>query len=351
MRRLAFIVMAASVAVVSLAGCGSPGSSDQPSPFRLRTVAGYLVPWDSRSVVATGEGVLTEVSPAWYEPEASGRIIFASPQAEQSASAIETQATSLRLTIMPSIANYRGTRWDSALIHQLITDPQARPAHIMAVVNLVQSHQWAGIDLDYESLRGADRGAYSAFIRDLAAALHQAHKRLSVTVHAKTAEPGDWSGAQAEDWQALGDSADEIRVMAYDYATETSSPGPIAPATWVESVLRLAVAEIPHDKILLGVGTYGYDWISGHQGQDVQWADAEAIAQDHATEVMWDATSQSPWFTYTDTQGRVHTAWYENARSLKAKIDLASQYRVAGVFIWRLGGEDPAIWRELRLPA
>jgi spore germination protein YaaH len=32
-----------------------------------------------------------------------------------------------------------------------------------------------------------------------------------------------------------------------------------------------------------------------------------------------------------------HTVWYVNARSLQAKIDLAAQYQIAGVFIWRRG--------------
>ena len=68
----------------------------------------------------------------------------------------------------------------------------------------------------------------------------------------------------------------------------------------------------------------------------------------HNASVKWDPVSQSPWFAYTDDSGRPHTAWYENARSLKDKVDLALQYRVSGVFIWVLGGEDPEIWETLR---
>jgi hypothetical protein len=159
---------------------------------------------------------------------------------------------------MPSISNFRDGRWDSALIQHLLSDPVARAAHITAISTLVQTHGWAGVDLDYESLPNADRDAYSRFIQELSSTLHRMQKRLSVTVHAKTSEPGDWSGAQAEHWQALGAWADEIRVMAYDYATEQTAPGPIAPLSWVERVLRLAVAEIPRHKVLLGVGAYGY---------------------------------------------------------------------------------------------
>lgn len=348
----AFVAVAILMGISSILGCGATTPTGpraaQTSPYTLHTVAGYVVPWDARSVAATAQGALTEVSPDWYVPTESGQVVFASQDAQQSQSQTEALASSHHVLIVPTIANYVGDTWDGRLIHHLITDPQARAAHLAAIVELARSHQWAGIDLDYESLRAADRAAYSAFIHDLAAALHRVQKRLTLTVHAKTAEPGDWSGARAQDWRALGASADEVRVMAYDYSTDTSPPGAIAPVAWVQSVLQLAVAEVPRAKIVLGLATYGYDWMSGEQAQDLQWADAEALAQAHSAKVMWDPTSASPWFAYTDAGGHPHTVWYENARSLQAKLDLALRYRIGGVVLWRLGGEDPAIWELLR---
>lgn len=264
-RRKILAAVAALVELAMLAGCGAQPPSGQDtgqtgaSAFTLSTVAGYTVPEDARGVAAIGNGALTEVSPVWYQPTESGGLIFASRQAERSAAAITTAAQSDHVALIPSISNYRAGQWDSALIHQIISDPQTRAAHITTIVDMTKSHQWAGIDIDYESLSAADRSAYSAFIGELGSALRQAGKRLTVTVHAKTSEPGDWSGARAQDWKALGAAADEVRVMAYDYSTESSAPGPIAPLPWVQSVLRLAVSEIPRDKIILGVPTYGYD--------------------------------------------------------------------------------------------
>lgn len=349
----ALVMVALLAAAASIVGCGSTPTSHnavQPSSYpyaALHIVAGYVATWDARSVSAS-ENTLTEVSPVWYEPTESGQIDFASPDAKQSQAAIVAQASSHHVAIMPTISNYVGSKWDGKLIHQLISDPQKRASHLAAIADLARSGPWAGIDLDYESLATADRAGYSAFIRDAATALHQIQKKLTLTVHAKTSEPGDWSGARAQDWQALGASADEVRVMAYDYSTGDSQPGPIAPVAWVENVLQLAVAEVPHDKIVLGLATYGYDWTSGEQGQDVQWADAEAIAQARGVPVMWDPTTQSPWFAYTDDQGNSHTVWFENERSLKAILDLAVRYHVGGVVLWQMGGEDPAIWNLLR---
>jgi spore germination protein len=353
-RRTALVIVALLAELLGLAGCASqqPEGEDTTqvvgTPPTLQAIAGYTVPEDRRGVSTIGNDVLTEISPVWYQPTESGQLVFATDEAEQSISAIEAEAVSHHVAVVPSISNFRGERWDAALIHRIISNPQLRQAHITAIVGLITSQGWSGIDIDYESLAARDRAAYSAFIHDLAVALHQARRRLTITVHAKVAEPGDWSGARAQDWRALGASADEVRVMAYDYSTEDSPPGAIAPLPWVEKVLQLAVSEVPRDKIMLGVPTYGYDWASGQQAQDLQWTDVQALIQAHGVAVTWDQKSQTPWFTYVDKQGHPHTVWYEDARSMQAKIDLAVRDRVHGIVIWRLGGEDPAIWKQLR---
>src|SRR5262249_23771694 len=104
----------------------------------------------------------------------------------------------------------------------------------------------------------------------------------------------------------------------------------------------------PHDKIMLGIPTYGYDWASGQAASALQWVDVQALVHARGVSVNWDQRSQSPWFTYVDEQGRHHTVWYEDARSTHAKIDEALRARIHGIVLWRLGGEDPAIWNELR---
>ncbi len=337
--RLAFVALLGTVLAACASSSGGPGTGQSSL-----TVAGYLVPWDPRSNPAAGAGVLDEVSPVWFQPTEAGTIDYASEQARASAAALD--ATEMR--VVPSISNFRGGRWDGELVARLIGDPQRRTAHVRAIVDLVRSHGWAAVDIDYESLPASSRSDYSAFVSELAGALHAVPAQLSVTLHAKTGEPGSWHGAQAQDWQAIGRAADEVRVMAYDYSSASSPPGPIAPPSWVDQVLKLATEQVPRDRITLGLATYGYDWAGDGSGAAVQWADVQAIAERHGAAPQWDTPTSSPWLRYADEQGREHTIWYEDARSLGGKLDLARRYDVRSVVLWRLGGEDPAIWSALR---
>jgi spore germination protein YaaH len=263
---------------------------------------------------------------------------------------VDSDATARRIALTPSISNFRNGRWDGALISHLVADPERRSAHVAAIVDLVRKEHRPGIDIDYESLPAGSRAHYSAFIAELAAALHKLPARLSVTLHAKTAEPGGWPGAQAQDWRAIGAAADEVRVMAYDYSYASSAPGPIAPPSWVDKVLDLATRLVPPDRIVLGLPTYGYDWASRAGAVPVQWADVQAIATNHAVSRRWDAKHSTPWLRYTDPGARQHTIWYEDARSLAAKLEVAKEHGVTRVVLWRLGGEDPEIWTALRAP-
>lgn len=339
-------------AAAALGGC-SPG---QPSPnhsspgrsapaTRISAVAGYLVPWDERNPAAAASAELTEVNPVWFQPTESGGIAYASETAELAA----RRAGSQRQLMAPSISNFRNGAWDGELVARLVGDEKLRAAHVAAITRLVRDGGWRGVDIDYESLPESSRDGYSAFVAELAEALHAlaAPARLSVTLHAKTAEPGDWHGARAQDWTAIGAAADEVRLMAYDHATASSAPGPVAPLSWVERVFALATATIPLDRISAGLPTYGYDWVGPSDGVPVQWADVQAIATRHGATPQWDQDAGTPWLRYVDDRGREHTIWYEDGRALAAKLDLALRHGINRVALWRLGGEDPAVWSAL----
>ena len=45
---------------------------------------------------------------------------------------------------------------------------------------------------------------------------------------------------------------------------------------------------------------------------------------------------QSPYFRYTDRGGRQHEVWFEDARSMRAKLSLVEEFSLQGVGYWNL---------------
>jgi spore germination protein len=206
----------------------------------------------------------------------------------------------------------------------------------------------SSIDVDYEDLEANDRDAYSTFVRELAAAVHAGGRISTSTVHPKVSDAGDDGRNAAQDYGAIGAAVDEVRVMTYDYPWDTSPPGPIAPADWVREVIAWTVTEIPRHKVVLGVVLLGYDWRVGGVGTTVDYLQATALASAHHVRISR-TRDGSPSFAYSN-RGRRHAVWFEDATSVRAKLDLARTCRLGGLFFWRLGGEDPAVWATTPLP-
>ena len=79
------------------------------------------------------------------------------------------------------------------------------------------------------------------------------------------------------------------------------------------------------------------------RGSPIGATSAAALAAQHGATVSWDETSAAAWFRYT-SGGTRHTVWFENARAMASKVQLAKEAVARGVTIWKLGDEDPGFW-------
>ena len=58
-----------------------------------------------------------------------------------------------------------------------------------------------------------------------------------------------------------------------------------------------------------------------------------------------DETAQSPYFHYTDAGGTIHEVWFEDARSLSAKLRLIAEYGFLVAGFWNLMRPSPQTWQ------
>lgn len=301
--------------------------------------------WDQEnafSAVIKHIDVITDVSPWWYAPAEGGTVEVQDKEHVRIDNKMLIFLHARGVRIMPVIANHRNGSWDTRTITQILHDPAIASAHIQAIEQMVKDEHYDGIIIDYEELKKTDRQAFSHFIEMLGNTLHAEKKLLYVFVHPKDSDAGYDERNKAQDYASLGHSADRVIIMIYDWHWSTSAPGPIAPITWVENVIRWSVSQIPADKVIQGIGLYGYDWV-GNQAQDKTWKDIMATVNTYGAYIQFDNVSMSPWFHY-ESNSTSHDVWFENMQSLTAKLALKKKYNLAGCSLWRLGGEQPEIW-------
>ena len=328
-------------------------------PLPLNRVAAWMPSsWDSARARASWEANrsrIQELSPIWYQLEYSGDgSIRAYAGARDSALVEEAHAQSTSVLVIPLINNcYSDSGFDAAPVSAMISNPDRRAAHIDAITEEVLNYGYDGIDVDYESLNGlADRDNFSLFIEELAAALHAHGKLLSIAVHPKVSEPGDWNGPQTQDWSRIGAAVDRFRVMTYEYHWSEGKPGPIAPLWWMRDVMAFAVSSVAPNRVYAGIHFYGHDW-GDRSTRSLVWQDVQTQFAASGAASQWRGVDDrgrvvdEPWLTYTDGAGRSHEIWYANEASVAARLRLVQEYGLGGIAVWRLGGEDPANWSAI----
>lgn len=232
---------------------------------------------------------------------------------------------------------------EKEVLHQLLSSAEARLQLADSVEELLEFRNYQGVNLDFEGIADVDRDNYVELARSLRERLQARGYLLSITVPAKTHDQFSW--LKGYDYSGLGENADYLVLMAYDQHYSGSMPGPVAALDWVEQVAAYAVQCVPAEKIILGLGLYGYDWPQDGKGKALSLAQAESLRGTGAA--RWDEKTSSPTFTYTDESGVIHQVWYENQDSVAGKLELIKKYGLSGCALWRLGIIPDHIWPVL----
>ncbi len=343
-----------SVATISSIITPVPKDMSQPR------VLGWIPYWDEKNAWESFTAHSSDfnfVSFFWYHLDKKGTIVPYRRASEDQA-LIDT-AHQKGVKVMGLVANLpdsdEGGDWDSDRVGQAIGSSTARQKHIAALLALVDKFAFDGIDIDYEALKIAQRDDFSVFIEELARALHARGKLVGVAIHPKTDEgrPDEANGSQAQDWVRLAGAADHLYFMTYTQHAKTSGPGSSGSLDWVRHILYYALEEvgIPREKIFLGIGLFGLRWEkegSDYRGlnDDLTYAQIQTIIDKTGTTIAWDDTSMSPYIRYQQ-KNTSYEIWFENARSVETRAQLARQLGLGGVALWRLGGEDDSIWDKL----
>jgi spore germination protein YaaH len=347
------VIPAGIVAVVlTVHAVGGPRQAIPAPRVAVASLPYWNLSQGTAAVLANLQAV-SEVSPWIYGLASDGQIVLDSGISKPALSSSLSQLRARGLPLVPTIANVDAQgSWAYPPVARILHDPVLMARHVAAIVALADSGHYAGIDIDYEGLRAGDRQVFTAFVTRLAGALHARGKILSVALFAKATDAGYAPRNVAQDYAAIGKVADQVRLMGYDYHWSTSPPGPVAPVSWLRSVLSYARKQLPAAKIILGVPVYGYDWSRGH-GAGITWQQAMQLSRQPGVRLRYSTASQAPWFSYTDAAGRQHTVWFEDARSSRAKFRLAQAAGIGGVYVWMYGNADPGMWPALRqaLPA
>ena len=228
----------------------------------------------------------------------------------------------------------------SDIAHSIFSDMTAQDALIENTLAALKSRGYYGVNLNIEYVQPYDREGYNAFLKRMSDTLHAQGYMLSSAVAPKTSDDQYGVLYAAHDYAVHGEYCDRVVIMTYEWGYTYSAPRAVSPVNEMRCVMDYAVTKMLPSKILLGFSNYGYDWrLPWKQGQAAQVisnAAAANLAASVFAQISFDETSQASFFNYTDPAGARHEVWFEDARSVRARLRLVSEYGLEGISIWTL---------------
>ena len=321
-------------------GTAQPGTG-QPE------VAGFYVNWDDNSFSSLKAHLndLTELDPEWLHLTARGLTPDDPAKTAALLDYLKTRRASLRL--LPLVNNYdpASQRWDSGVLTAALMQPARRAQLEHGLLAYAASVHGGGLMIDFEQLAPAAQPGFVAFLRELHARMagqgsSGQQLRLSVAV---PLDDDSYPYAQ------IGKSVDRVHLMAYDQHDDTGDAGPVASQGWLQRALQARLSQLPAAEVVLDVGNYGYDWLTGHTGgaADLSYQDVATLSRQHGAALHLDPAALNPTFDYRDGQGRAHTVWSLDSVSAFDSVQAARRLGVNQVALWRMGTEDPRVWQVL----
>ncbi|HZJ78733.1 MAG TPA: LysM peptidoglycan-binding domain-containing protein [Clostridia bacterium] len=240
-------------------------------------------------------------------------------------------------------------RFSSELANAILTDESVQDTLLNNVMEILEAKNYYGLNMDFEYIYPADGDAYDRFLMKVSKRLKDEGYTLTTALAPKISEYQRGLLYQAHRYPAHGRYADNVILMTYEWGYTYGPSMAVSPINQVKRVLDYATQEIPSKKILMGMPTYGYNWrlpfMKGSAANSLSNPEAVELAIRMGAFIEYDEKSQAPYFNYYDADtGLKHEVWFDDARSVKERLELVDIYDLGGVSYWTLNRAFPQNW-------
>ncbi|WP_313001070.1 polysaccharide deacetylase family protein [Chryseobacterium gleum] len=293
----------------------------------------FYVAWDPQSLMSLKRNIrhVNLVFPEWF---------FLDPKTGDLKTNVDPEGYKVikrtGVAAMPMLSNNFDREFRSEGLAKALNDPQKRTHLIQNITRQCKKYHFKGINIDFEDMNLDSDENLIAFMKELSETFKK--NQLLVTMDIMT-DNDDYNIPR------LNPYVDYFVLMAYDEYSAGSDAGPVSSQKWIEEQTGKIVKQTSPQKIILGLGAYGYDW-SSNPDDNTSVTYMQAITKASASKAVIDFNDNTfnLNYSYTDSKNLTHTVFFNDAASIFNTMRFSSEYPLAGTALWRLGSEDSRVW-------
>ncbi|MBI2033091.1 MAG: hypothetical protein HYT10_01350 [Candidatus Levybacteria bacterium] len=238
---------------------------------------------------------------------------------------------------------------NSKLNSRLLEKTELQEKIIQGSIATAKQYHFSGIVLDYElsalSFESVIKGI-THFYQRFEKASRRQNLSFSATVFGDT-----FFRVRPYDVEKIGQTADTVYIMAYDFHKSRGNPGPNFPFSGkntygydFQTMIKDFSQVVPSHKLSVIFGMFGYNWPvdERHQstGNGVALSLKEAKQQfvdackEKSCSLSYDSVSAENKVMFQDAIGIRHIVWFEDEKSVLKKREYAKKKGIVSIGYW-----------------
>ena len=318
-------------------------------PYGSLSVNGYAYPYIDLTNLRRTLPYLTYLTVFSARVLSDGRILFPDDNVLISEARKYGVAPILLLTNLSERGGF-----SSAAARDILSNPSSRVTLVNELQKALRERGYAGVEFDFEYVPADLAESYANLVEDVRGRLGVDGFCVFVAAAPKYSDTQEGILYEGHPYRSLGQAANGVRLMTYEWGYTYGPPMPVAPLPQVRRVADYALTRIPANKLTLGIPSYGYDWTlpyaQGTRARSIGAREGVELASNVNARIEYDSQSQTPYFNYYDTSGQSpvqHIVYFEDAESVQAKLALAGELGLSGVSLWNMMKYFPQFWLVL----
>ena len=314
-----------------------------------RIIGGYAYPFIDPPVLEEALTALSEMLMFSYGFTFEGNLIAPSQGDEWMIERTKSAGAQPWMVLTPLSSE---GAFNNQLIKVLVENQELQDKLIGQMLAVMQEKGYEGVDIDFEYILPENREQYAQFAGRVRETMNGYGYKVTVAAAPKVSARQRGILVEGVDYALLGQNADAVFLMTYEWGYTYGPPMAVAPLDKVREVVEYAVTQIQPGQLILGIPNYGYDWTLPYErgisrARSIGNVEAVEIAAENGAVIEYAQISQSPWFTYRKN-GMEHVVWFEDVRSITAKWDLIREFGLSGARYWNLMRPFRANWLLVR---
>ena len=261
-----------------------------------RIIGGYAYPFVDPPVLEEALTALSEMLMFSYGFTFEGNLV--APMQDDQWMIERTKSAGAQPWMVLTPLSSEGA-FNNQLIKVLMENQELQDRLIEQMLIVMQEKGYEGLDIDFEYILPENREQYAQFAGRAREKMNEYGYKVTVAVAPKISNSQRGILVEGVDYALLGQNADAVFLMTYEWGYTYGPPMAVAPLDKVREVVEYAVTQIQPEQLILGIPNYGYDWTLPYErgisrARSIGNVEAVEIAAENGATIEYAQISQSP---------------------------------------------------------